>query len=131
MAELRARWGKPGDKDGWLASDYFDLVRNREPDDCIDDKTWLDLEYPEIFARMDSTVTPVGSQVLYRQLRTCVDDAAELAKRHALYVRLQSDAGLRDTLQGKLIPLKDEHNARIAHFLFGELPPALKHQGLL
>jgi hypothetical protein len=131
MAELRARWGKPGDKDGWLASDYFDLVRDCKPDACIDDKTWLDLEYPEIFARMDSTATPVGSQVLYRQLRTHVDDEDELARRHALYARLQSDARLRDALQARLIPLKDEHNARIAHFLFGELPPPLRHRGLL
>jgi hypothetical protein len=131
MAELRSRWGKPGDKDGWLASDYFDLVRDGHPGACIDDKSWLDLEYPEIFARMDSTVTPVGGQVLYRQLRTRADDADELAVRYAPYAKLRCDTGLRETLQRKLLPLKDEHNARIAHFIFGELPPALKHQRLL
>jgi hypothetical protein len=131
MAELRSRWAKPGDNDGWLASDYFDLVRDRHPGACVDDKSWFDLEYPEIFARMDSTATPVGGQVLYRQLRTRVDDADELAVRYAQYAKLQCDTGLRETLQRKLLPLKDEHNARIAHFIFGELPSALKHQRLL
>lgn len=131
MAELRARWGKPGDKDSWLASDYFDLVRQREPGACIDDKTWGDLEYPEIFARIDSTATAVGSQVLYHRLRTRVDDADELAKRYALYSKMRSDVRLRETLQARLIPLKEEHHARIAHFVFGELSPALKHQRLL
>jgi hypothetical protein len=131
MAELRARWGKPGEKDGWRDSDYFDLVRDRGASSSIDDKTWVDLEYPKIFASMDSTVTPVGSQVLYRRMREYSGDAATLAANYAACAELRSNAALREALQRRLLPLKDESNNRIVDFVFGKLPPAPRHQGLL
>jgi hypothetical protein len=130
MAELRARWAKPGDKDGWRGSDYFDLVRDPEASSSIDDKTWNDLEYPKIFASMDSTVTPVGSQVLYRRMRE-YGDAATLAANYAVCAELRSNAALREALQRRLLPLQDESSNRIVDFVFGKLPPAPRHQGLL
>jgi hypothetical protein len=131
MAELRARWAKPGDKDGWRDSDYFDWVRDRGPASSIDDKTWVDLEYPKIFASMDSTATPVGSQVLYRRMREYSEDAATLAMNYAVCAELRSNAALREALQRKLLPLKDESNNRIVDFIFGKLPAAPRQQGLL
>ena len=59
LAGLRARWGKPGQKDSWRESLYFDLVRHEFPENCVDDRTWVDLEFPAIFSRLDSTVTPL------------------------------------------------------------------------
>ncbi|MGH8214794.1 MAG: MutS-related protein [Rhodanobacteraceae bacterium] len=129
MAELRGRWGNPGDKDGWRASDYFDLVRG--PVSCIDDKTWADLEYPAFFASMDSTVTPIGSQVLYRRMREYGGDGRALATNYAVCAELRSSVALRESLQCKLLPLRDESNTRIVDFIFGKLPPAPRHQGLL
>jgi hypothetical protein len=66
MNELRAQWGEPGSGAGVRASEYFDLLRDREASRCVDDKTYLDLEIATLFSRLDTTVTPVGSQVLYR-----------------------------------------------------------------
>ncbi len=131
MRELRARWGKPGDKDGWGASEYFDLVRDEDASAQVDDKTWADLEFPEIFSSMNSTVTPVGSHVLFRQMREYVHDAQVLADRYAAYARLRSNSALREGLQRKLLPLRDESNVRIVDFVFGELPPPLRRRGLL
>ncbi len=83
LKDLRARWGARGDKSGFLASRYFELTRGESLTAQVDDKTWADLEFPEIFARMDTAVTPVGSQVLFAQLRRYVDDSGVLAQRHA------------------------------------------------
>ena len=131
LRDLRARWGRPGTGDGWLAGEYFDLTRDAHSPAVVDDKTWVDLEFPRIFASMDSTISPVGSQVLFRQMREYATDAGTLAEKYAAYAQLQSNAALRETLQRKLLPLQDEHHARIADFIFGTLPPPLKHGNLL
>lgn len=67
----------------WRASAYFDLVREEGAEVRVDDKTWLDLEFPKIFSRLDTTITPLGSQYLFASLRTYADDPQELAARHA------------------------------------------------
>ncbi|HEX7348386.1 MAG TPA: hypothetical protein VF264_01885, partial [Rhodanobacteraceae bacterium] len=103
LLDLRARWGRPGDKDGWLASDYFDLTRTASPRAFVDDATWRDLELPQVFADMDSTLTPLGSQVLYRRLHEYTADANVLAGRYATYTALQADAVLRGRLQQALL----------------------------
>lgn len=132
MRELRARWGRPGAKDDWRTGDYFDLVRDdAESSARVDDKSWIDLEFPRIFASMNSTVTPVGGQVLYRQMREHVDDADTLAARYAICVELRSNAALRESLQRKLLPLQDESNAHIVEFILGKLPKPPPHQRLL
>ena len=131
MRELRVRWGRPGDKPDWPAGDYFDLVRDRDSTTDVDDKTWIDLEFPKLFASLDASVTPVGGQVLFRRMHEYVGDADALAERYTVYARLQSEVALRETLQHKLLPLQAAHHARIADFVFGELPPPLKHHRLL
>lgn len=131
MQGLRSAWGQPGTRDGWLASDYFDLVGAARPSATIDDKTWGDLEFPQIFSSLDASVTPVGSQVLYRWMRTRSDDAGELAVRYAACRALQADVTLREGLQRRLLPLRDEDNARIASFLFGPAPTPLPQRALL
>lgn len=131
MRSLRARWGRPGERDGWLASEYFDLVRGRRSEDCLDDKTWVDLEFPKIFAAIDACISPVGSQALYRWMRTRVGDPNALTARYAAYQALQSNVLLREELQRRLLPLRDDDNARIASLVVGPLPPSLPHRALL
>ena len=70
LARLREKWGEAGTRDGWLASRYFDLVPPEGPGSHIDDRTWKDLEFPRTFTTLDTTVTRVGSQFLFRALRT-------------------------------------------------------------
>ncbi|MGH8190584.1 MAG: MutS-related protein [Rhodanobacteraceae bacterium] len=131
LAELRGRWGRPGSTEHGPANGYFNLVRDRLSQACVDDKTWADLEFPKIFANLDSTVTPVGSQVLFRQMHEYIDDADALANRYATYARLRSEAGPREALQRELLPLQHEASARICDFIFGALPAPPRHQGLL
>lgn len=120
LDELRARWGRPGEKHEPLAARWFELTR----DDAagVDDKTWADLEWPRLFERLDTTVTPLGSQALHRLLREYVDDPAELAARHALHQRLRDDAPLRERLQSVLLRLSAPVHGHVADILFGERP---------
>jgi len=131
LKELRARWVTRGDKSGFLASRYFELTRGESSTAEVDDKTWADLEFPEIFARWDTTVTPVGSQVLFAQLRRYIDDPDKLARRYASYADLACDTPLRESIQLRLAKLKDDSNADIAELLFGDRPDRPNHDTLI
>ncbi|MHB1273404.1 MAG: MutS-related protein [Rhodanobacter sp.] len=131
LAGLRAQWGKQGAKDGWFASHYFNLVRHEFDEVCVDDKTWRDLEFPAIFSRLDSTVTPLGSQSLFRRLREYARDPGELTGQYAVYTKLRSDVLLREEIQLKLAGLQHESNANIAGLIFDDAQEKLGHQGLL
>ncbi|KZC18723.1 MULTISPECIES: MutS-related protein [Rhodanobacter] len=131
LTELRAQWSKPRAKGSWLASQYFNLVRDEFAEACVDDKTWADLEFPKIFSSLDSTVTPLGSQSLFRWLREYIKDPNELTKRHAVYEEFQSDASLRETIQLQMVRLKDESNAHLADLIFGTAPKELSHKNML
>jgi hypothetical protein len=130
--ELHANWGQPGAGErSFLASWYFDRVRDAPDAVHVDDRTWGDLEFPRIFARFDTTLTPIGSQVLFKQLRTYAGTADESARRYALCDRLRSEQALREQIQQQLMALKEETHANIADFVFGPEPAPPKHRWLL
>jgi hypothetical protein len=131
LKELRARWTTRGDKSGFLANRYFKLTRGASSTAEVDDKTWADLEFPEIFARWDTTVTPVGSQVLFAQLRRYVDDPDLLIGRYASYGELARDMPLREGIQLRLAGLKDDSNGDIAELLFDDRPDRPNHDTLI
>jgi hypothetical protein len=123
LGRLRDKWGRPGDKDGKLAGRFFELTRDASPS-VVDDKTWTDLEFPRIFADIDSTESPLGSQYLYRQLRTYVESPEALAIQLASCEQLRAEAGLREEIQLRLSDLDAEANAYLANFIYGK-PPAV------
>lgn len=130
-AALRAAWGRPGDKHAWLESDYFDLVRERGSAGVVDDRTWLDLEYPRIFRDMDTTLTPIGSQWLFHRLRAYPQGDEDPRSRYATFEILRTQATLRERIQLRLKPLEGDANADIAAFLMDAPPQAMKHRGLI
>jgi len=131
LAKLRAKWGKAGAKDSWLASRYFDLTRDDSARNFVDDRTWIDLEFPKIFAYLDATESPVGGQTLFRKLREYVDDSDELRAQYAAYDTLRSHKSLREEIQLRLTPLQADSNASIADYIFGEPPKKPKYHHLL
>lgn len=131
LTRLRARWGAPGSGQRFLASQYFELIRDASPGKWVDDKTWNDLEFPEIFSRMDTTVTPVGSQVLFVQLRKYIDEPSILARRYTIYQELAANTSLREALQLRLSRLDDEFNADLAELLLGKRPYQPARRGLI
>jgi hypothetical protein len=131
LARLRAKWGKHGTKDGWLASRYFDLTRVESAAKFVDDKTWVDLEFPKIFSYLDSTETPLGGQSLFRKLREYADNPSELSQQYAAYDSLRSNASLREDIQLRLGSLRADSKASISDFVFGQPPDKPKYYRLL
>lgn len=134
LKRLRAKWGQtatPGEKDASSTSRYFDLTRNVSAAQVVDDKTWIDLEFPRIFAGLDSTETPLGSQVLFCRLRCYVESPSELAEYYASCEALRIDAPLREEIQLRLANLQDDSNSQLADFIFSKNPSVSKYIGLL
>lgn len=71
------------------ASSYFDLTRSGSVRETVDDQTRDGHEFQEIFANLDTTVTPLGSQYLFKQMRSHEPDPEELKKKYAVHTCLQ------------------------------------------
>lgn len=99
LETIRADWASPIPKTPWLAGRLFELTREPANDLTIDDRTWSDLEYDRLFSLADSTRSPLGSQCLYRRLRTFVRDESALESEYAIYLKLVSQAPLREEIQ--------------------------------
>lgn len=113
LREIRAAWGKAGDKDGWLAERYFELTCGADHRVHVDDRTWSDLEFPRIFKILDSTRTRLGSQHLFRQLRTFPGDAQQARDVQQACEVLRSDQQLRESIQLALATLSADSAATI------------------
>lgn|GEM_PF-4264354 len=126
---LRRQWARPGDKREPFSDRWFRLTRADRP--VVDDKTWEDLELLRVVRDLDTTVTPLGSQVLHGQLREYIDDASALRERHEIHLQLRDDAGFRERVQLALQPLRDPQHAHIVDSLFGDSPDAPAKRALL
>ncbi len=122
LKDLRAKWGQVAVKEEFAVSRYFDLTRDSRKH-TVDDKTWTDLELPKVFETLDSTESPLGSQYLFRRLRTYVESSSDLAQYHACCEILRSGSVMREEIQLRLSALQDEPNARLADTIFGPIPP--------
>jgi hypothetical protein len=131
LEELRASWGRPGTKDEWLARRYFELTRGAGVAPHVDDRTWDDLEFPRIFATLDTTITRLGSQFLFRQLRTYPDGRQEEAAAYQTSQALRSDRGLREQIQLILAHLRADSCAEIADTLFARPLKNLRYPHLI
>lgn len=127
LRELRAWWGKTGSNDGWLASRFFELTRLSDETREVDDRTWNDLELPRIFAKLDSAITRVGSQSLYRRLRTYQDEGAAARREYSALQTLRSDWRLREAIQLTLTGLQADTAAHLCDHLFGDALRNLRH----
>ncbi len=97
----------------------------------VDDKTWTDLEFPRLFSAIDTTVSVVGRQYLFAQLRTYEYDEVELEARYQACRVLQANQTLRENIQLALRPLELDATAFIADLLLGPEPQRVPHAQLL
>ena len=105
LAKLRAKWKESGNKNCSQASRYFDLKRDNSIGEFVDDKTWLDLEFPKIFSLIDTTESPIGSQVLYRKIRKFQSSQHALSEQYSTYDTLRVNSHLREEMQLQLMHL--------------------------
>ncbi|HET7662222.1 MAG TPA: hypothetical protein VFK31_01170, partial [Rhodanobacteraceae bacterium] len=125
---LRAQWGKPGNREGFLAERLYELTNTQADQNVVDDKTWKDLEFPQIFTRMDTTATLVGSQMLYRQLHRIDTDPDVLADRHVTREVLTAQAPLREKIQMMLWRFGKRSRSHLVDYLFGSLDDVPTHR---
>ncbi|HET7299151.1 MAG TPA: hypothetical protein VFJ01_00675 [Oleiagrimonas sp.] len=125
---FRAQWGKPGNRDEFLAERLYELTDANAGQDVVDDKTWTDLEFPQIFSRLNAAVTLVGSQVLYRQLRRLDTDAEVLADRQVAREVLTTRAPLREKIQMLLWGFGKRSRSHLVDYLFGQLDDGPTHR---
>ncbi len=131
LREIRDAWGQPGAKEEWLADRYFRLTRADDERSQIDERTWKDLEFPLIFDSLDATVTPLGSQSLFRMLRTYPSDPDETESLHQAIQFLRRDKNFRERIQLALVKLKPQSAAMIIDDLLNPQLEGLKHPSLL
>jgi MutS domain V len=122
LEKIRADWASPNPKTPWLAGRLFELTRETANDLTVDDRTWSDLEFDRLFSLADSTRSPLGSQCLYRRLRTYARDESLLESEYEIYRKLVNEAPLREEIQLATSLLQNDSNALICDALFGQGP---------
>jgi len=122
LEKIRADWASPNPKTPWLAGQLFELTRETSNELTMDDRTWSDLEFDKLFSLADSTRSPLGSQCLYRRLRTYARDESALEGEYEIYRGLVNEAPLREEIQLATSLLQNDSNALICDALFGQEP---------
>lgn len=119
-------WGHPPPDRSPQASvtrTLFDLEGPEHGAASLDERTWIDLDLDTLHRRMDHTLSPIGTQALYRLLRSPIDDCDRLkARRHRL-VTLDEDADTRIEVQQALADLGDDGVGHLVEALWADPPP--------
>lgn len=104
---LRSIWGKQIDKhrNYDLISSYYDLLPKKTDDEFVDDKTWNDLDFDSVFAKMDRNISGIGQQYLYYLLHKYESNESVLKKKYKLISYLKNDKGFRESIQLNLFSI--------------------------
>jgi hypothetical protein len=125
LEKIRADWASPNPKTPWLAGRLFELTRETANELNMDDRTWSDLEFDRLFSLADSTKSPLGSQCLYRRLRTYVADESALEGEYEIYGKLANEAPLREAIQLATSLLQnDSKRTNLRRVIWPGTPPA-------
>ncbi|MDR1184659.1 MAG: hypothetical protein LBK67_07680, partial [Coriobacteriales bacterium] len=75
---------------------YWELRQKHEPsEDCVDDRTWDDLDMDRVFARINTCLTSVGDKYLYAVLHEPRPDEQKIREREALMAFLAENPATR------------------------------------
>src|SRR3989339_763150 len=125
---LRNIWGKQIDKHRnlGLISSYHSLLESSNNISTVDEKTWSDLDFDSIFAKMDRNVSGIGQQYLYHQLHKYESDENTLKKSFGLIAHLKGDRELREKIQLNLFSLTGVSSYFIAYLVLNKTLPNTK-----
>jgi hypothetical protein len=132
---VRDNWGKPvkrkrQDSEKSLKEAWQKAKSYRQYDSEIDDLTWYDLDFWELFRRLNSTYSSIGSEALYQRLRN-FNFSAEAATRQEKLIQFFAENPLaRAQIQYSFARLgKKDHNL-VESYLSESKSQKLPHLGL-
>ena len=111
MSDIRRRWGlpRPSRSDVASVSLYHDALQAADRVKGLDEQTWEDLNFNDVFEELDHTNSAIGQQVLYHILRTPRDSDLELEKIDWLATRFAEETALREEIQLALSKLESRN----------------------
>ncbi len=126
LKKLRANWGKLSGKklDMESARLYFTFNKDNAFDHSyrVDENTWDDLDFNELFAIINRTVTPVGEQYLFNQLHHPVVKKSILDEREQLISHFTKNQDLREKVQLTIQQLNEKNAKYLPYSLWKPLP---------
>ena len=124
--KLKENWGKTPQYtlDIESAKLYYDFKKDDSSNNsyCVDDDTWRDLNFNEIFKLLNHTSTPIGAQYLYYLLRHPVLEQKILDNREKLINNFSNNNKLREKVQLTIQSLEDFDSKYLPHSLWESLP---------
>jgi len=129
---LRSVWGKPIDKhrDIDLIASYHNLLDFEGTESIVDKKTWNDLDFDAIFAKIDRNISGIGQQYLYHLLHKYESDENILKQRFGLVSYLKGNKELREKIQLNLLGLTGVSSYFIAYLVLIKKLPNTKYYPL-
>lgn len=122
---LAKSWGKRKEnrKHDWeQVRQYHDLVAPPKGTPVIDDDTWNDLDFDELFELIDRTESTMGQQVLFYILHRPAKERNTLEQRDKLINLFTNQEDFRIALQMKLRKLTGHRMWKLSNLVFGNLP---------
>lgn len=126
LARIRARWGEPPveQRDVELAAKLLEVTELHDNAYEIDAHTWSDLDMDQVFAAIDHSQTPLGTQSLYRSLRRPDLSQDRLDARERAIAAMADNVGVREDVQRALTRLEGKGAWYLPDLLWRELPPS-------
>lgn len=126
LKQLRNNWGKIPENSLDIESVkiFFELnkVNSIDGSYCVDEDTWHDLDFNEIFLLINRTTTPVGAQYLYYLLRHPVFKTEILNNREKLINHFSENQDLRENVQFTIQSLEEKNAKYLPYSLWKPLP---------
>ena len=125
---LRSIWGKYIEKyrNLDLIASYHNLLKEKEKNNYVDDKTWDDLNFDSIFSKIDRNISGIGQQFLYHSLHKYENDTDILRKKFDTISVLKTDRELREKIQMNLFRISNITSYFIPHLLLDKSIPYAK-----
>jgi hypothetical protein len=125
IKEFRKIWGKLPEQQ--LNINYAKLLfkKNKnmiENSYCIDDNSWNNFNFDDVFNIFNRTLTPAGAQYLYYLLRHPTLSGKILKKRDRLSDSFSSNQNLREKVQIAISNLSDDNSKYLPELLWEQLP---------
>lgn len=129
---LRSIWGKQIDKhrNYDLISSYYNLLAKKSDEEFVDDKTWNDLDFDSVYAKMDRNISGIGQQYLYYLLHKYESNESVLKRKNKLVTYLKNDKELRENIQLNLFSLSGVASYFTAYLVLSKNLPNTKYYPL-